>query len=311
MSYCNSAGRWDRWGVRYWCGALALSLSLAATAIAETPQVQIAPKPVALIPPGTVIEDEVPEGWTHVISQTHSRIGTGDVDKINSTIAHLASFLSSNLLARVEQRKVDGQPRYRLDEVAVGLGTKVNNQETIISSDTLSRQKVRLGILEKIGLRRAEAKLPELLMIGRSDTIAVFDGVSQILRDDQHVEVMARHVVLVDENSGELITFVWFIDLEEDGSYGQVFGPIDVLPAGARIELTLNVDEDLFVLGLITEQALAVAKRPDGLLQIEVPTWFREPASQAKLDAQTMEQFQSSLPRLLRTARREAPSPPR
>lgn len=267
---------------------------------------ELTPQPVPLIPAGTVIDQDVPDGWTHIINQSRSRIGTGDLSSVSDTIAHIASFLSSNLLARVETQEIDGRRKHRIGEVAVGLGMEVDGKQTIISSKTLKQQEIQLGFLEKMGLSRAEARLPKLLIVGRSDTIIVFDGVSNILRDGRHVEVMARHAVLVDELSGDLTTYVWFIDLKENGEYVQVFGPIDVLPPSARTELVLNVDSDLFVLGLITERALAVSKRPEGLFQIEFPEWFRPVAAQAKLDGQSLEQIESSLQALLEAAREQA-----
>lgn len=293
-------------GKGIWLVMILLAGGLSPVGNSPVGAAEFTPRPVPLIPSGTVVDDQVPPGWTHLINQSHSRIGTGDVDSIDDTIAHLASFLSSNLLARVNTQDVGGAKMYRLGEVAVGLGMDVGGKETIISSSTLRKQGIRLSLLEKLGLRRAEARLPKLMMIARSDTVAVFDGASHILRDGRHVEVMARHTVLVDERTGQLATFVWFIDLDDDGNYGGVFGPIDVLPPGARTELVLNVDSDLFVLGLITEKALAVSQRPDGLYRIEVPERFRETAGQAKLDQRSLVQTESTLRRLLDSAKQRA-----
>src|SRR5262249_23932602 len=126
--------------------------------------IDLVPKPVALIPPGTVIPDGPPEGWTHLLDKSRSHVHSGATDRLNDTLKHLASFLSSAVVLRVEPDPAKGLPPYRLGEIAFGISAVIDGKDTIISSQTQAKLGARLGFLERLGLSRAEARLPTLVV---------------------------------------------------------------------------------------------------------------------------------------------------
>src|SRR5262249_21194750 len=86
------------------------------------------------IEPGTVIEDQAPKGWSHLIVKNRSKVGAGDVGKMTDQTKYLASFLFSAIVADVQPERQGDQVRYRLVKVGAGIGMKIRGKDTIITS---------------------------------------------------------------------------------------------------------------------------------------------------------------------------------
>lgn len=262
---------------------------------------QLTPTPIAVLPPGTVVPNGPPEGWTHLIIKSRSRVHSGDVDHLSDTLKHLASFLSSALVLRISPPSSES-PNYRLDEVAFGISTRIDGKDTIISSSTQAQLGAKLGFMERTGLARAEARLSGLLVAARSDTMIVLDAPTQLLRNGRHRVVIFRSCVLLDRPTGGVETVTYAIDLDGSQRYGDVISPVSWLAPNCEEEILLHVDANEFVLGLITEKALAMPHLTKGQMHLSMPDEWKPLAAQQVFTVETFEELERRLRDLLANA---------
>lgn len=140
--------------------------------------------------------------------------------QLSPTADRLSRFLFTAILADVKADKPGDGKRYKLAKVAVGLGMRIRDKDTIITPDTQQRLGAGLGFLARIVLRTAQDKLAEVVVVVRSNTLMVFDSPGLLARDGKHNPVVLRYAVLVDERSGRLNMLLWVLDRTERGEYG-------------------------------------------------------------------------------------------
>jgi hypothetical protein len=250
---------------------------------------------MALIPPGTVIGREAPEGWSHLVIKTYPRPGAGDLDRVNDNTMRLASFIFTAFVADVRGQQVRGDTRYRLERIAIGLGTNINGRETIISPDTQKRLGANLGLLARTVFNKAYEMQREAAVVARSDTLGVVDTVATMLRDGKHRPVVFRYVLLVDPRNGRLDTLLWVIDRDGEGRYTGAVGPIQWL-ARTKIEtVVLHVDGNEFTLGVPSENAFAAQRPPQGDKEIALPEELKSVAAQPRLSDEAARQLDARL----------------
>src|SRR4051812_30662464 len=75
------------------------------------------------IPPGAIVENGPPEGWSHLIIKSLPRVRPSERNKVNDLTARMASWMFTAFLADV---KSDEHGRHRLKRIALGLGANVN-----------------------------------------------------------------------------------------------------------------------------------------------------------------------------------------
>jgi hypothetical protein len=226
------------------------------------------------IPPGTVIGTEAPPGWSHLLLKTYSRPGAGDVKKLSPTADRLTRLLFTAIVADVRPQVERGDKgergkRYKLEKVAVGLGTRIGDKDVIITPDTQQRLGADLGLLARIVLSKAQEKLDDMVVVARSATFLVFDSPSFLAVEGQHKPIVLRYAVLVEEQTGRVNTLVWPVGRDADGNYGEPLGAIQWLPANLTEDCLLHIDGNEFCLGQPTERAFAITSPPKG--QKEIP----------------------------------------
>ncbi len=221
-----------------------------------------------LIPAGTVIGDKPPRGWSDLILKSYSRPGAGDMKQLSATADRLARLLFTALLADVERVKTGGSERWKLAKVAVGLGTRIGEEDTIITPQSQARLGANFGLLARIVLNTAQDKLADILVVARSDTMLVFDSPSMMVRHERHRPIVLRYAVLVDSQTGRLETLLWVLDREEHGILGGPTDPIQWLPHNLVGDCVLHVDAGEFSLGQPTEKAFAMTDAPKGEKEI-------------------------------------------
>jgi hypothetical protein len=223
-----------------------------------------------LIPAGTVIGKEAPEGWTHLLIKSHPHPGGGDTKELSSTADRLSRFLFTAILANVKAEKNDRDTRYKLAQVAVGVGTSINNMDTIITPQTQRGLGANLGLLARVVLHTSQEKLGDIVVVARSDTMMVFDVPSLMVREERHKPVVLRYAVLVDVKTGRLDTLLWVLDREEYDRHDGPAGDIQWLSANKIEDCVLHVDSSEFSLGQPTEKAFALIHAPRGKKEIAV-----------------------------------------
>ena len=219
-----------------------------------------------LIPAGTVIGDKPPRGWSNLILKSYSRPGAGDMDQLSATADRLSRLLFTALLADVKPVKSGGGERWKLAKVAVGLGTRVGERDTVITPESQGR--ANLGLLARIVLNTAYEKLADILVVARSDTMLIFDSPSMMVRHERHRPIVLRYAVLIDSGTGRLETLLWVLDREERGTFRGPTEPIQWLPHNLVGDSILHVDAGEFSLGQPTEKAFAMTNAPRGEKEI-------------------------------------------
>jgi hypothetical protein len=221
-----------------------------------------------LIPAGTVIGDKPPRGWTNLILKSYPRPGAGDRKELSATADRLARLLFTALLADVEPVKTSGGQRWKLAKVAVGLGTRIGERDTIITPETHRGLGASLGLFGPIVLSTGQEKLADILIVARSATMLVFDSPGMMLRRQRHRPIVLRYAVLVEGRTGRLETLLWVLDREERGTFSGPTDPIRWLPHNLLGDCILHVDAGEFSLGQPTEKAFAMTDAPKGQKEI-------------------------------------------
>jgi hypothetical protein len=251
------------------------------------------------IPPGTVIGTEAPKGWSNLIIKSYSRPGAGDMDQLSPTADRLSRLLFTAIVADV---KAGGDKRNKLAKVAVGLGMRVRDKDTVITPDTQNRLGAGLGILARVVLRTAQEKLSEIVVVARSNTMMVFDSPSLMFLEGKHKPVVLRYAVLVEEKTGRLNTLVWVLARAEGGKYSGPVGAIQWLPPNLTGDCLLHVDGGEFSLGQPTEKAFAMTAPPKGQQEIRVGEDLKPLTARPRFSATTAAELESKLREALKQA---------
>ena len=90
-----------------------------------------------------------PPGWSHLVIKSHPHIADADRRAVSGLVARLASFLFTVTLADVRPEPGTQPPRYRLRDAAIGMGTRVNGQDVVLSPDTARGLGADLGWIER------------------------------------------------------------------------------------------------------------------------------------------------------------------
>lgn len=249
----------------------------------EPGEVRVEPAPIALIPPGTVVGDAAPEGWTHLVIKTKTRIGSGDVEAVNPRALDLISFLSTALLARVGQRETDGAQRYYLQELGYGYAVDIDGPDTIISSDTHKELGANLGVWKGIAVSKAEERLPEMLVVARGDTFAIYDCTTYLRRNNANQQVTIRQVLLVDPTTGDFHAAAWAIAMDGEGVYQSLATKAFALPPNFVVTTVMHVDASHVYVGIPTEAALASSNFGEGMTELPVASEAADLLAKQKL----------------------------
>src|SRR5262249_554407 len=154
---------------------------------APRPPADVTVRHVQIVPPGTVIDKGPPKGWSHLIIKSQPRLTSGDIKQISDMAARMSSMLFTTMLANVQgERAANGQVTYRLTTVAVGMGTKVNGRDMVLSPDTHRKLGANLGLIGGTVFNKAFEKQQDLRVIARSPTLAVIDAPVALVRGDKH-----------------------------------------------------------------------------------------------------------------------------
>jgi hypothetical protein len=232
-----------------------------------------------MIRPGTVVTDRAPKGWTHLVIKSYPHISQESLPKVSAMTARMASMLFTAMLAKVEgQRQADGSSRFRLAEVAVGVGTTVKGQEMVLTKATEAQLGAGLGFIDRTVLSGGEDQLKQMSVVARSPSMMILDTPSFMLHEQKHIDVVIRYALLVDPGTGRLTSLAWVLETKR-GADAAPLGPIELLPENLVARCPLHVDTGEFVLGFPTKRAFAVYTPPPGRKKINPPEQTRRLAA--------------------------------
>jgi hypothetical protein len=159
------------------------------------------------IPPGTAIDDEAPEGWSHTVLRTRVFIESGDLHLLPPLARVTAERIRTAMLAEVGP-DAEG---YRLRRVGVGLTLIHHGRNLVVTPDSAGRLGVPLSIVDRFVLSRAEDAVERGRLAARTRTFALYDASVELAEGPrlQHHSRYMRHALLVDPETGRLRCLVW------------------------------------------------------------------------------------------------------
>jgi hypothetical protein len=241
--------------------AVRRAASAAAADTADAAGIDCTPRTLRRLDAGLEIGDEPPEGWTHLVLFAVPRVASGDVDDLPRVFGRMATMFRLTIVADVGRLRRSGE--YALRDVAIGFAREVEGRQVIVSSETLGEGSGLDAIISRRVLEGNEKCLDDVKQVARTPTMTVFDAQANMLRDGKHEQMVCRHAIAVDPQSGELTTCVWLLAKERD-DYALAERSLRKLEPGLHEDRELNVETDLFVLGLPTPDALALVELPEG-----------------------------------------------
>ena len=288
--------------------AACLSLGLASCVCTSQPQgnsgvaqpvggeapgngtVDLEQKPLAKIPVGTVITDEAPKDWSHLVLIAIPTLTDEDRADAPRMAVHYAQLFKLTVLARVTSPEESGKTFWQLGRVARGFATTINGTETIISAD--DTRGADMGLFGKTIIEENEKILDkDVRQVARTDTMLVFDAKSVVLRGGKHVPMIMRHAILVAPSTGKLFTLVWLLTPE----YEAAEKAMQLLPTGMHEKRYLSVDRDKFnALGIPSKDAFALRQLPQGTPVVYSPQ-LRQLAGTSKFTAEVTNRMETAL----------------
>jgi hypothetical protein len=222
--------------------------------------VDVRPRPMDWITPGTVIGEGAPKGWTDLVLFATPRLGVGDVDEVPRTAASYSSMFLFTILGKVQG---DGQAGYSLEKVGIGLALNINGRNVIADSENTFG--ADLGLIGRRVLAENEKILKaDARQVARTSTMLVFDLNAFMLRNQKHRSMIIRHVILVSPTTGKVSTFVWLLGSDGGSGYALADKGLQKLPPSFREDRVLSVDGQKFMLGIPSNDAFALTKIPQG-----------------------------------------------
>jgi hypothetical protein len=241
------------------------------------------------ITPGTVIDENARDGEQRLVLLAKSRLASGDVDETSRMVRDYAGMFHLAILAHVVSEQNGGTTRYRLARVAVGLCLPIKGRNVVISSSTHSRLGAGLNFIAKRVLAGGEENLDDVVQIARHPAISIFDAKAIVLHDGEHRDMVVRHMVWVNPQSGTLGTLVWQL-AENAKGYRMAQSVMQVLPPSFVEDRIVNVKSSELTFGVPSERAFAIVDIPQGT-PIPVTPELARLAARRSFSAATLSQL--------------------
>jgi len=245
---------------------LVLGLSQVDLWAAEPPgnsQLNLQPQVMTRIPPGTSVGEQNANGWNRLVLFAKPRLAAGAVDKIPRLARSYATRFNVVIMAQVS-RTEDATKQYRLDRVGVGFCTQIDGKQIVISSETQERLGADLDTIERIVLEQNEKVLEGMVRIARSDGITLFDVEALVLHENEHRDMLIRHLVWASRESGKVAVLLWPLLENSQSRYKLAGESLVALPGGFHEDRIIHVSDDEIKLGIPTTRAFALAGMPRG-----------------------------------------------
>ncbi len=161
------------------------------------------------IAPGTIVGNQPPRTWTHLVIKSVPRLASGDLARLPKSAFRTATLIRTVILADV--RPLSDEPsRFVLRRVGVGLCIPDPSRgDVTVDPRRPEASGLRLGMMDKIVLQTAEAKLAQGRLIARSPSFALYHGPSVLELQGVHRKIELYYAFMVDERSGALRVLVW------------------------------------------------------------------------------------------------------
>ncbi|MEW4568193.1 hypothetical protein AB1L88_10020 [Tautonia sp. JC769] len=213
------------------------SLLIACGSGDDTPLMQEEPQALPRLvhlEPGAEVGQGAPEGWTSRVVRSVPRLVSGDLASLPDSAGATATRFRTVITAEVAPPEPRRRPA-RLVRVGVGNAVPVGNRELVVTRHGPPEAFDSLGVVDRVVLIAAEAKLHRGRLIARSPTFALFQTPTVLVVEGKHREVNLHYALIVEPTTGALTTFCW-PDPASDS------GPIDAV---LRLAPELSFDAGL------------------------------------------------------------------
>lgn len=214
-----------------------------------TAQYDVTARQPELIPPGTLVGQTAPDGWSHLVIKSLPRVRPADRPRMAAMTADMAAWMFTAFVVDVRPESLGGQTRFRLASIALGLGTAVNGRDTIITPETAHTHGVKLDWVTRTILTKGHEIQSLAMVVVHGPTFALVDTPVWFRCGEKNRLIRFRYALLVDGSSGRLDVLVWTIDT--DGNCGDP-GSIVELAADTINKAELIPDWSKFALGMTT-----------------------------------------------------------
>lgn len=250
---------------QYGCLALVLAIAIlspdpfAVRATTDAPAIDVQTRQLERIAPGTVIGEGPPKGWSHLVEFVRPRLGAGDVDAVPAIAVRYSTMFHLAIVANVAaDRETNNELRYRLDRVAIGFAINQNNQNVITTS-----KHTNLGLIGQSVFEENEKCIADFVQVARTRTMLVFDAKAILLRGNEHQYMYIRHAFVVTP-AGNLLTFVWLLGSERNGTSVLAEDVLQLLPPNLQEDRVISVKREKFTFGIPSQDAFALVRIPQG-----------------------------------------------
>ena len=169
------------------------------------------------IAPGTLVGDQPPRMWSHLVIKSLPRLASGDLGTLPRSAFRTATLIHTVILADVG-RSADDPSRFALRRVGIGLCIPdLSRGDVVVDSGRLGELGVKLGMMEKVVLQAAEEELARGRLIASGPTFALYRGPAVLQVGQLHHKVELSYAFLVDEQSGALRVLVWSAEARKGG----------------------------------------------------------------------------------------------
>ncbi len=249
------------------------------------------------IPPGTVIDQSAPAGWSHLVLKSLPRVRPEHRDKLNALTVRMSAWMFTAILADVRPVEERGGVRFHLRSVALGLGASAGGRDTIITPETAAQFGVELDWITREILKQGYKSQGSSKVVVHGPTFGLVDTPVAYRCEEKNRLIRFRYAFLVDGFSGRLDVLVWLLDSE--GSCGNsVSAAILASPIVDEVELIPDMKE-FNPLGIASDKAFGVDRLPKHRAQLLLPNETRSLAAQTKFTTDEASALETHLRRLL------------
>ena len=254
---------------------------LRTEASVEAPSRPDAPPVLVLLAPGTVVDDQPPEGWSGLVVKTITHLESGDINTLPSFARETATRFRTVILADVHHD--DGRGPYHLRRVGAGLCLDLGGRDTVISSETAKSQGAALGTIDRMALGRAERALGRSHLAASTPTFALYDTFVELAdASGAHHSIILRYALIVDPETGSLQSAYW--TMAEHQRERTTPETLTLLAPGCVFRCGIHIAARRKIGKFAASWGFAMTKLPEGE-PIAMPAGLREIAGDDSFEA--------------------------
>jgi hypothetical protein len=167
------------------------------------------------LPPGVLIADKPPTGWSHIVVKSVPRLASGDRGTLPAGSSKTATLFRTAILADVKPLDFD-EKEFELARVGVAICVpRDEDHDMVVSADRVQALGLKLTAVQRVVLDAAEAELAEGRIIARTPTFALFRSpATVVLSTNEHRKLNLCYAFCVERTTGKLNVGVWTMPLE-------------------------------------------------------------------------------------------------